>query len=102
MLVSSLLSPLLAPVLGWDHDVINAAPHLEGWVITQQVFELTREVPSPSPIIEQVSQTVDPSVRPLLIWHGLGDNYNSSAIGKTIELIQSLHPGIQVFSIYAD
>lgn len=37
--------------------------------------------------------------RPVVIWHGLGDNYNASGIHKMMEIIDQLHPQTQVYSI---
>lgn len=42
------------------------------------------------------------SIRPLVIWHGLGDNYNSSSQNRVISLIQEVHPTIFIHSAYAD
>ncbi|RLV95617.1 hypothetical protein JA1_000876 [Spathaspora sp. JA1] len=39
---------------------------------------------------------------PVVIWHGLGDNYNSSGINQIKELFDSIHPGIFVYSISLD
>lgn len=40
--------------------------------------------------------------RPVVIWHGLGDNYNSSGIHKVHEILDSMYPGIYVHSIRLD
>ncbi|CAK9438232.1 uncharacterized protein LODBEIA_P24850 [Lodderomyces beijingensis] len=40
--------------------------------------------------------------RPVVIWHGLGDNYNASGIHKVQELVSDLYPGIFTYSIYID
>lgn len=37
--------------------------------------------------------------RPLVIWHGLGDSYNSPGILEFIARVQDMHPGIFVHSI---
>ncbi|KAI3403712.2 hypothetical protein KGF56_003530 [Candida oxycetoniae] len=43
-----------------------------------------------------------PPYRPIIIWHGLGDNYNSTGIHKVHELVDQLYPGIFTYSIYID
>lgn len=48
------------------------------------------------------SQTPFSQHRPVVIWHGLGDNYNGSGIHRATELFDSLYPGIYVYSIYLD
>lgn len=40
--------------------------------------------------------------RPVVIWHGLGDNYNSSSINKTVSVIKESHPDIFAHPIYVD
>ncbi|CAH6720991.1 hypothetical protein CLIB1444_05S01178 [[Candida] jaroonii] len=40
--------------------------------------------------------------RPVVIWHGLGDNYNSSGMHRTHEIIAQLHPEVSVYSIRLD
>lgn len=42
------------------------------------------------------------STRPLVIWHGLGDNYNSSGIYKAIHIFREQHLELTVFSVYLD
>ncbi|EGW33064.1 uncharacterized protein SPAPADRAFT_60380, partial [Spathaspora passalidarum NRRL Y-27907] len=36
---------------------------------------------------------------PVVIWHGLGDNYNSSGINEVKEIFDTIYPGIFVYSI---
>lgn len=40
-----------------------------------------------------------PPPRPLVIWHGLGDQYMSSGMVEFVELIKDMHPGIFVYSV---
>ncbi|KAI5958245.1 hypothetical protein KGF57_002600 [Candida theae] len=40
--------------------------------------------------------------RPVILWHGLGDNYNASGIHEVNESISGLYPGIFFHSIYID
>jgi palmitoyl-protein thioesterase len=37
--------------------------------------------------------------RPVVIWHGLGDNYNSSGIHNAVEILSEHYPGIKVYSV---
>lgn len=39
------------------------------------------------------------TARPVVIWHGLGDNWNSSGIHRVEEIFASYYPGIRVHSI---
>lgn len=41
-------------------------------------------------------------VRPLVVWHGLGDTYASSGIVQFESEVKKLHPGIFVHSVYID
>ena len=40
--------------------------------------------------------------KPIVIWHGLGDNYNSSGIQNAVSLFQQIHPQSFVYNIYLD
>lgn len=40
-----------------------------------------------------------PPPRPLVIWHGLGDQYMSAGMLQFIELIKSMHEGIFVYAV---
>ena len=42
----------------------------------------------------------DNYVRPLVLWHGLGDSASSAAMLKFIDLIRGVHPDIFVHSVY--
>ncbi|KIP10956.1 hypothetical protein PHLGIDRAFT_100544 [Phlebiopsis gigantea 11061_1 CR5-6] len=41
-----------------------------------------------------------PQLRPLVIWHGMGDTYDAPGILEFIQEVQDMHPGIFVHSIY--
>ena len=41
-----------------------------------------------------------PQLRPLVIWHGMGDNYDAPGILEFIQAIKDIHPGIFVHSIF--
>ncbi|KAK9367634.1 Alpha/Beta hydrolase protein [Lipomyces kononenkoae] len=38
--------------------------------------------------------------RPIVLWHGLGDAYDSDGMQRITALIQEMHPGIFVHSVY--
>lgn len=38
--------------------------------------------------------------RPLVIWHGLGDSYNSTGMANFQSLVKQVHPGMFVHSVY--
>jgi len=40
--------------------------------------------------------------RPLVIWHGLGDSYDSPGILEFQSYIEEMHPGIFIHSVYID
>jgi len=40
--------------------------------------------------------------RPLVIWHGLGDTYASAGMLKFMQLIEEIHNGIFIHSVYLD
>jgi palmitoyl-protein thioesterase len=40
--------------------------------------------------------------RPLVIWHGLGDSYDSPGLLKVQSSIAKMHPGIYIHSVYID
>ena len=41
-------------------------------------------------------------VRPLVVWHGLGDSYSSPGMVQFESEVKKMHPGIFVHSIYID
>ncbi|KAH8108094.1 alpha/beta-hydrolase [Cristinia sonorae] len=43
-----------------------------------------------------------PHPRPLVIWHGMGDSYNSPGMLEFMSLIEDMHKGIFVHSVYLD
>ncbi|PBK63616.1 palmitoyl-protein thioesterase [Armillaria solidipes] len=47
-------------------------------------------------------ETTHGSPRPLVLWHGLGDSYSSPGMTQFASLIEDIHPGIFVHSIYID
>lgn len=44
--------------------------------------------------------SVLPSLRPLVLWHGLGDSHSSPGMLEFMKLIGEVHPGIFIHSIY--
>ncbi|KII92487.1 hypothetical protein PLICRDRAFT_37259 [Plicaturopsis crispa FD-325 SS-3] len=42
------------------------------------------------------------SIRPVVIWHGLGDSYASPGMLEFADLVREVHPGIFVHNIYID
>jgi len=48
------------------------------------------------------SSDEDDTPLPLVIWHGLGDNYAADGITSVGELAQKVHPGILVYNIRLD
>ena len=41
-------------------------------------------------------------VRPLVVWHGLGDTYTSPGMVQFESEVKKMHPGIFVHSVYID
>lgn len=56
---------------------------------------LKQELGSPQP-------STSTKYRPVVIWHGLGDQYNSSGYHHTRKIFDELYPGIFVYPIYLD
>lgn len=46
--------------------------------------------------------TLFPRHRPLVLWHGLGDNYNSSGMKRATEIFNQVHPDIYIHSVSID
>jgi len=42
------------------------------------------------------------TIRPLVVWHGLGDSYASSGVVQFESEVKIMHPGIFVHSVYID
>ncbi|KAF8332056.1 alpha/beta-hydrolase [Cantharellus anzutake] len=42
------------------------------------------------------------SIRPLVLWHGLGDSANSEGMQAFAQLVRDVHPGLFVHSIYLE
>lgn len=61
---------------------------------------LTLSAVLPSPLSN--SDEDDDTPLPLIIWHGLGDNYQAEGISAVGELAQSIHPGTFVYAIHLD
>lgn len=47
-------------------------------------------------------KAVASSPRPVVMWHGLGDSYNSGGMQRVESLIKDMYPDIFVHSIYLD
>ena len=58
---------------------------------------LHAELPDSAQLLFDRPRIVNP--RPLVIWHGLGDSYNSPGIFEFIARVKDMHPGIFVHSI---
>ncbi|KAA8564328.1 hypothetical protein EYC84_011272 [Monilinia fructicola] len=48
------------------------------------------------------SNDVDDTPLPLIIWHGLGDNYKADGLAQVGELAEAIHPGTFVYNIHVD
>ncbi|KAH8828523.1 palmitoyl-protein thioesterase [Flagelloscypha sp. PMI_526] len=49
-----------------------------------------------------IGTPVSPKLRPLVVWHGLGDSYASPGMLEFAELLKEQHPGLFVHLIYVD
>jgi palmitoyl-protein thioesterase len=73
--------------------------HKVSWVVTCLAAAATV---SSSVIPTSHSYEEDDTPLPLVIWHGLGDNYAADGIASVGELAQEVHPGILVYNIRID
>ncbi|KAL4073847.1 Alpha/Beta hydrolase protein [Scleroderma citrinum] len=54
------------------------------------------------PLASYVLAAAANDVRPLVMWHGMGDNYASPGILRFESEVKHIHPGIFVHSVYID
>lgn len=40
--------------------------------------------------------------QPLIIWHGLGDSYNSESMNRVFDILRTVHPNLYIHSVYLD
>jgi palmitoyl-protein thioesterase len=45
---------------------------------------------------------VNSSIRPLVLWHGLGDSHSSPGMLEFERMIRGIHPGVFIHSIYLE
>ncbi|KAH7926689.1 alpha/beta-hydrolase [Leucogyrophana mollusca] len=53
-------------------------------------------------VLGYVSSAALKDIRPLVIWHGLGDTYDSPGMLQFQSEVKKMHPGIFVHSVYID
>lgn len=53
-------------------------------------------------LLNLVSGAAVNNIRPLVIWHGLGDTYSSPGMVRFENEVKEMHPGIFVHSIFID
>jgi len=53
-------------------------------------------------LVKLVSGAAVNDVRPLVIWHGLGDSYSSPGMARFEDEVKEMHRGIFVHSIFID
>jgi len=53
-------------------------------------------------LVNLVSCAAVNDIRPLVIWHGLGDTYSSPGMVRFVSEVQEMHPGIFVHSVFID
>jgi palmitoyl-protein thioesterase len=73
--------------------------HKLSWIIACLAAAATV---SSSAIPTAHSSDEDDTPLPLVIWHGLGDNYAADGIARVGELAEEVHPGILVYNIRLD
>ncbi|EIM81182.1 alpha/beta-hydrolase [Stereum hirsutum FP-91666 SS1] len=76
-MLSSLLLPLILPFLALGSPVLDAQD-------------------------ERQQPLIKTDIRPLVLWHGLGDSHSSPGMVQFQDLIKEVHPGIFTHSIYID
>lgn len=53
-------------------------------------------------LVNLVSSAAVNNIRPLVIWHGMGDTYASSGMDSFQSEVKEMYPGIFVHSIFID
>lgn len=107
-----LVASLLASGLWPDHiteDLLTKAPPeeqiplqgLRGPLNSQIEIESPYRVHSDAPFIPPIAQT-DQTPSAIVIWHGLGDNYNSLSMNRVSEIINLVLPSTYVHSVHID
>ncbi|EGV62107.1 alpha/beta-hydrolase [Yamadazyma tenuis ATCC 10573] len=95
MHINWLLRPLLLVTSGNSiADELNLASGPSASVYIEKAF-----APAQNP---NTQMGIYDRRRPVVIWHGLGDNYNSSGIRHMEELIGQFHPEVEVYRIRLD
>lgn len=80
---------LLSSIAGLQQVVINLISHNRLDLQSDSIYSYDQpdSPPIPNPF------------RPVVVWHGLGDDYNSSGIHNLHSILDSLYPGIYLYSI---
>ncbi|KZP00184.1 alpha/beta-hydrolase [Calocera viscosa TUFC12733] len=53
----------------------------------------------PTPTLKPTPPPYNPSVRPLVLWHGLGDSYASPGMLEFVDMLRDTHEGMFVHSV---
>lgn len=64
--------------------------------------ETTNDHPLVNPNIGVSTYNSTKSPRPLIIWHGLGDSYNSEAMYRVFEILRLVVPDLYIYSVFLD
>lgn len=88
---------LLSGIVNFQHvfSIISAS-------INHIPSEVNLEINNHLPSIDNHQITNVENVKPVVLWHGLGDNYNSSGMNKVKDIINSIYPDTFVYSIAID
>ncbi|KAK0129015.1 hypothetical protein ONS95_000955 [Cadophora gregata] len=76
--------------------LLSATPLLYAAILRSQTL------PPPNPSITSSTSDDDDNPLPLIIWHGLGDNYAADGLADVASLAEKIHPGTFTYIIRLD
>lgn len=53
-----------------------------------------------STVIALPAEKLQPQLRPLVVWHGMGDSHDSPGMLEIMQEVRNMYPGIFVHSVY--
>lgn len=82
--------------------LLSSTPSIHSSILPAQQIHLEQHsAPATSPSTPPTSYTDDTPL-PLIIWHGLGDNYQADGLADVAALAEAIHPGTYTYIIRLD